>query len=96
MSAETLPNRLKLLWIPDIKNQRLGGDVEESAALQGVYLQSDGVPSVDSRIHWKGRLPTLFSATICFHLYLYHSPASSTPIVSYSVKDFPDETVLRK
>ncbi|XP_066957582.1 uncharacterized protein [Macrobrachium rosenbergii] len=60
-----------------------------------VYLQSDGRPSLESRIVWKGSpVPALRALTLCFHVRLLHTRSDTMPVISYSVESFPDEFML--
>ncbi|XP_068246228.1 uncharacterized protein [Palaemon carinicauda] len=68
---------------------------EKELTRTAVYLQSDGRPSLDSRIVWNGpSLPTLTALTTCFHIRLIHTRSNTMPLISYSIESFPDEFML--
>ncbi|XP_071523164.1 LOW QUALITY PROTEIN: uncharacterized protein [Panulirus ornatus] len=66
----------------------------EEVAYPALHLQSKGVPNTESMIHWKKEIPSFSNITICLHLFLYHGRSSTTPLLSYSVPEYPDELSL--
>lgn len=72
------------------------GSGDDGDGIQAVYLQTSGVPSIDSYMQWKQTVPTLSSVTACFHFFIQHTRSKLTPLLSYSVTAFQDELLICK